>query len=300
MVNINSWNAIRWSSMEKNVLCLQLKIYKAAANLELEKLYKFQKLLISSKAAKYLSVRKVTEKNSGKIPLKVYSIIIKTPSIKFALAEQLILNEKYLDFKKISTEYLDKKQNPLKIFTIEDQAKQMLTYLALSAQWEAFFEASNYGFRSNKSVDNVLESIFVNMSKKSKWVLNIKISKYLDQINYQYLLDKCKTIPEIQEQIRSWLKIGILNKNDNTFPKLDILQSKIITPLLINILLNGIRKQLNIYLNSLKNYQVNNKQDFTYIDYANDFVFMHSNKKVIEDWIPIIQNFLFFRKNVSE
>ena len=103
MVNINSWNAIRWSSMEKNVLCLQLKIYKAAANLELEKLYKFQKLLISSKAAKYLSVRKVTEKNSGKIPLKVYSIIIKTPSIKFALAEQLILNEKYLDFRPYSS-----------------------------------------------------------------------------------------------------------------------------------------------------------------------------------------------------
>jgi RNA-directed DNA polymerase len=52
MENINSWKDIQWKNIEKRVFRLQLRIFKAAANQELEKMYKLQKLLISSKSAK--------------------------------------------------------------------------------------------------------------------------------------------------------------------------------------------------------------------------------------------------------
>ena len=43
MANINSWKDIRWETIEETVFRLQLRIYKAATNGELEKMYKLQK-----------------------------------------------------------------------------------------------------------------------------------------------------------------------------------------------------------------------------------------------------------------
>lgn len=63
---INSWNDIHWQAIEKRIFHLQLRIFKASMNQEWEKMYKLQKLLISSKFAKYLSVRRVTQDNEGK------------------------------------------------------------------------------------------------------------------------------------------------------------------------------------------------------------------------------------------
>ena len=52
MENINSWKDIQWKTIEERVFRLQLRIYKAATQNEMEKVYKLQKLLISSSSAK--------------------------------------------------------------------------------------------------------------------------------------------------------------------------------------------------------------------------------------------------------
>jgi RNA-directed DNA polymerase len=86
MENINSWKD---HSMERPLKelssafnCVFLKQRK---NKEFEKMYKIQKLLISSKSAKYLSTRKVTQDNTGKKTPGVDKILIKTtPSERFA------------------------------------------------------------------------------------------------------------------------------------------------------------------------------------------------------------------------
>ena len=66
MNNINSWKDIQWRTIETSVFRLQLRIFKAAKNKECSKMYKLQKLLISSYSAKYLAVRRVTQDNAGK------------------------------------------------------------------------------------------------------------------------------------------------------------------------------------------------------------------------------------------
>ena len=292
MSNINSWKDIRWAPIEERVFRLQLRIYKAATNQELKKLYKLQKLLISSQSAKYLSVRKVTQQNSGKKTPGVDNIIIQTPREKFSLAERLTLDGKSSDIRRTYIEYPDGKRRPLGIPTIEDRAKQMLAYLALCPQWEASFEASSYGFRPGRSVHDAMEAVFLGICKKSKWVLDADISKCFDQINHQYLLEKCNTFPKMQKQIRAWLKAGILDGDDYAFPEMGTPQGGIISPLLANIALHGIHEHLNTYINSLGGHRLNNRQAFTYVRYADDFVFMHPDKKVIEDSIPVVQQFL--------
>ena len=276
MATINSWKDIRWVPIEEKVFRLQLRIYKAAANGELEKMYKLQKLLISSKSARYLSVRKVTQQNSGKVD----NIRIKTSSDKFALAEQLTLDGKSSDIKRTYINSPDGKQRPLGIPTIKDRSKQMLAYLALCPQWEASFEAASYGFRPSRSVQDAMDGI----ARKPKWVLDADISKCFDQINHQYLLEKCNTFPKMQKQIRAWLKAGILDGDDYAFLEM----GGIISPLLDNIALHDIRQEINTYINSLGGHRPNNKQAFPYVRYADDFVFMHPDKKVID----VVQKFL--------
>ena len=60
------WNQIPWATVEKNVFKLQKRIYQATKREETVKAHKLQRLLIKSKCAKLLAVRRVTQDNSGK------------------------------------------------------------------------------------------------------------------------------------------------------------------------------------------------------------------------------------------
>jgi RNA-directed DNA polymerase len=60
------WNDIHWRKLERNVFKLQKRIYQASNRRDVKLVCRLQKLLISSWAAKALSVRRVTQDNHGK------------------------------------------------------------------------------------------------------------------------------------------------------------------------------------------------------------------------------------------
>jgi RNA-directed DNA polymerase len=109
MANINSWKDIQWNDIEQRVFRLQLRIYKAALNKEFDKMYKLQRLLISSDSAKYLSVKKVTQDNKGKRTPGVDKKLITTPGEKFTLANQLNIDGKSSPIRRVYLEYPDEK-----------------------------------------------------------------------------------------------------------------------------------------------------------------------------------------------
>lgn len=281
MENINSWNDVNWTLVQKTVFRLQLRIYKSSKNNEIEKMHKLQRLLLRSSYAKFLATRKITQDNAGKRTPGVDKLIIKSPKDKYNLATNVKVDGKCSP---ISRKYIpkpDDRNRPLGIHTIEDRVKQELVYLAMLPQWEAQFEATSYGFRPGRSVVDAIENVWVGIVKKPKWVLDADISKCFDSINHKYLIEKCNTFTSIKRQIKSWLKAGILDGEEYTLPEMGPPQGGVISPLLSNIALHGLRERLDTYINSLGGHRPNNRQSLTYVRYADDFVLMHPDKETL-------------------
>lgn len=292
MENINSWKDIQWSIIEKTVFRLQLRIFKAASNQQWDKMYKLQKLLISSASAKFLSVRKVTQDNIGKRIPGVDKKFIATSREKFALANKLSLDNKSTQIPEVYLSYPNGKRRPLGILTIKDRAKQTLVYLAFCPQWESQFEAESYGFRPGRSVEDAMKTIFLGISNNPKWVLDADITKCFDRINHKYLLDKCNTFPKMATQIQAWLKAGILDDKTYVFPEMETPQGGTISSLLANIALNGLQDYLNEHIKKLGGHRPNKRQALTFVRYANDLVLMYPDKEILEGLKVAVQKYL--------
>jgi RNA-directed DNA polymerase len=63
---VDKWKSIPWRKLRKIVFRLQVRIFKAQKNGNKRLVCKLQKLLLSSKAAKLLAIRQVTQLNTGR------------------------------------------------------------------------------------------------------------------------------------------------------------------------------------------------------------------------------------------
>ncbi len=63
---VDKWKSIPWRKLRKTVFRLQVRIFKAQKNGKTRLVRKLQKLLLSSKAAKLLAIRQVTQLNMGR------------------------------------------------------------------------------------------------------------------------------------------------------------------------------------------------------------------------------------------
>lgn len=91
---MDGWNTIPWKKIEKNVFKLQKRIYQASSSGNVKTVRKLQRLLINSRSAKLLAVRKVTQDNQGKRTAGVDGIKSLTPKQRLKLANNLKLGRK--------------------------------------------------------------------------------------------------------------------------------------------------------------------------------------------------------------
>ena len=205
-------------------------------------------------------------------------------------------------------------KRPLGIPTIKDRAKQALCKLAIEPEWEARFENNSYGFRPGRSTHDAIEAIQTNLrnhrGKKDyyKYILDADITKCFDRINHDYLLEKLDTLPEIKTQLKAWLKAGIMeelqtNINLNTVPPntigtprysrfapIGIEQGGVISPLLANIALHGMENHMKEWIcsktwvsNTNRISKDSKRKSLAIIRYADDFVIIHENERIIEE-----------------
>ena len=83
---VYEWSGLPWHKLEQVVYKLQKRIFKASQRGDTRTLHRLQRLLITSRAAKLLAVRKVTQDNRGKKTAGVDGVKSLTPPQRLQLA----------------------------------------------------------------------------------------------------------------------------------------------------------------------------------------------------------------------
>jgi RNA-directed DNA polymerase len=216
-----------------------------------------------------------------------------SPVQRLALVKKLELKGKSKPTRRV---WIDKpgtdEKRPLGIPTMYDRALQALVKLALEPEWEARFEPNSYGFRPGRSCHDAIEAIFVAINQKAKYVLDADIAKCFDRINHRELLRKLNTFPTLKRQIKSWLRSGVMD-GKQLFPTSEgTPQGGVISPLLANIALHGMEKQILQVAETLPGSKRDNRKALSLIRYADDFVILHEDltvvtrcKEIISEWL---------------
>jgi RNA-directed DNA polymerase len=335
-MSIKTWKEIDWPSAEKTISRLQQRIYKASLNKEIRTIHRLQRRLINNEYARAVSVKRVTEQNRGRKTPGVDRTVVVNHKDKLKLVKNLKLDGKTLPIRRTYVPKPGQiEKRPLGITSIEDRSKQMLVKLALEPEWEATFEPNSYGFRPGRSCHDAIRAIYLSLRGKQRYILDADISKCFDKIDHDKLLKKIDTTLSIEKQIKAWLKADILKgfqdqnlkaeKSESTPPfatsatsfafatrakakqakqAKEAKQSKqskqggIIAPLLMNIALHGIEKDIKKhYVEKLytgnKSIAIRDrlKQVGVY-RYADDFIitaqtYQETNqlKQYITDWL---------------
>ena len=290
------WKDIPWRKLERKVLKLQKRIYRASQRGDVKAVRRLQKSLMKSWSAKSLSVRRVTQDNQGKKTAGVDGRKSLTPNARLNLVAKLKVGSKADPTRRVWIPKPGKEEKrPLGIPTIHDRALQALVKLALEPEWEARFEPNSYGFRAGRSCHDAIEQIYGSINQKAKYVLDADISKCFDCINHEALLRKLNTSPTIRRQIRAWLKAGVMD-GKQLFPTSEgTPQGGTISPLLANIALHGMENRirtlfpLRIVTSKGKRTRISSP---CLIRYADDFVILHEDITVVQRCKEIISEWL--------
>jgi RNA-directed DNA polymerase len=282
-LNTVEWNKLPWRKIQKAIFKLQKRIYRAYINGDVRKGRRLQKTLIKSYYNRLLSVRKVTQDNSGKRTTGVDKVKSLTPKQRLELAKNLTLKNKSKPIRRVWIPKPGKdEKRPLGIPVMRDRAAQALAKAALEPEWEAKFEENSYGFRPGKSVHDAIGAIFNQIRYKPKYVLDADIAQCFDRINHHQLLNKLNTFPTLRKQIRAWLKAEIVDfiQHERTPNQQGTPQGGVISPLLSNIALHGMETRIK---------QV---KGASLIRYADDFVIFHENLEKLKQCQQIIGEWL--------
>lgn len=297
------WNEINWRRLEKYSFKLQKRIYQASQCNNIKLVHSLQKLLLSSKSAKLLAVRKVTQDNNGRKTAGIDGVASVPQKERLNLAKTLNLDSKSKPVRRIWIPKPGKQEKrPLGIPTISDRAKQALIKMAMEPEWEAKFEPNSYGFRPGRSCHDAYEAIFKALNRKTAFVLDADISKCFDNIDHNVLLTKLKTTSRLRYVIKGWLKAGIMEGNILHKTESGTPQGGVISPLLANIALHGMEYYIK---EALADELFQHKKDkfgkaahmhaqktLSLIKYADDFVIMHESKEIVQKAKLLVEEWL--------
>lgn len=243
------WNSIDWKNANHVVRRLRQRIFKATRDGDTKRVRNLQKLLMSSYSNIVLSVRRVTQLNSGKRTAGVDKLLVLTTAARGTLVDILtkFIPWKPLPVKRVYIRKSNGKQRPLGIPCVIDRCLQAIVKNALEPYWEAQFERTSYGFRPKRGVHDAIERIH-SMSKANStksWVVDADIEGCFDNIAH-YPLEKAIGNFPARKLIHQWLKAGYVDKGVFHDTESGVPQGGIISPLLANIALHGMESALGI------------------------------------------------------
>lgn len=136
----------------------------------------------------------------------------------------------------------------LGIPTVKDRLLQQAIAQWLSPKYEEDFSNNSYGFRPNRNAHQAVLQAQQNLKEGYAWVIELDLEKFFDRVNHDKLMSTlAKKISDtrILKLIRNYLKSGIMENGVSTPRTEGTPQGSPLSPLLSNIVLNELDKELD-------------------------------------------------------
>jgi RNA-directed DNA polymerase len=245
------WRQIDWRAVEDQVRRLRQRIFTASRTGDLPRVRRLQRLMLRSRANTLLSVRRVTERNAGRLTAGVDGEVVLTPEAKLELADRVQHHSdtfKALPVRRVFIPKAGGKRRPLGIPVILDRVHQARVVNALEPEWEARFEPRSYGFRPGRGCQDAIRAVFEvvkGRSPKRPWVLDADLAGAFDRIAHEHLMSMLCSFPA-RGMVRQWLKAGVVENGRLSRTEEGTPQGGVISPVLLNIALHGIEQAAGV------------------------------------------------------
>lgn len=137
----------------------------------------------------------------------------------------------------------------LGIPTVLDRMIQQAIAQVLTKIYEPTFSNNSYGFRPGKSQYQAIKQSLEYINQGNKWVVDMDLEKFFDKVNHDILIDRISK--KVYDQrvlnlITKYLKSGIMINGIVTLNPEGTPQGGPLSPLLSNIMLDEVDKELEI------------------------------------------------------
>src|SRR3989339_886234 len=142
-----------------------------------------------------------------------------------------------------------------------DRVLQQAVAQVIVTKFEMEFEDYSYGFRPNRNAQQAVLKAQEYINSGYNHIVDIDLKSFFDEVDHCILLQLlyCKIkCPQTLRLIRKWLRVPILIKGKLVKRRKGVPQGSPLSPLLSNIMLNELDKELE-------------KQGLRYVRYADDF-----------------------------
>jgi RNA-directed DNA polymerase len=138
----------------------------------------------------------------------------------------------------------EKEDRPIGLPTVEDKVLQRAVASIIEPIYEQEFLPISFGFRPGRSqhqaLDYLREQCF---EQRVQWVLEVDLRKFFDTVGHREmreLLGRRVQDGVINRLVAKWLKAGVWEKGNVSYPKKGTPQGGVISPLLSNIYLHEV------------------------------------------------------------
>ena len=157
----------------------------------------------------------------------------------------------------------------LGIPTVLDRLIQQAMHQVLSPLFDPGFSAASYGFRPGRSAHQAVLAARGHVAAGRRWVVDIDLEKFFDRVNHDVLMARVARKVEdkrVLRLIRRYLQAGLMADGVATVRTEGTPQGGPLSPLLSNILLDDLDKELE-------------KRGHAFCRYADDCnVYVHSRR----------------------
>lgn len=182
----------------------------------------------------------------------------------------------------------------LGIPTVVDRLIQQAITQVLSPIYEKQFSQTSYGFRPNRSCEMAIVKLLEYFNDGYTWIVDIDLQKFFDTVCHDKLISIImKTIHdgELVSLIRKYLVSGVMENGIVSPTKVGTPQGGNLSPLLSNIMLNELDKELE-------------KRGLRFTRYADDCIIVVQSEKaanrVMESITRFIEKKLGLKVNVEK